>query len=81
MGEGYPDGAPRRADARRIAAAMAVAPAWRTPFPRAALGVGAWAVPGQGSNEMSIGEAATALQVSVDTVRRWADSGKLASSR
>ena len=26
---------------------------------------------------ITIGEAARALQVSVDTIRRWADSGKL----
>ena len=30
---------------------------------------------------MSLGEAASALGVSVDTVRRWSDSGKLASRR
>jgi molybdopterin-binding protein len=30
---------------------------------------------------MSLGEAAAALGVSVDTVRRWSDSGKLASRR
>ena len=32
-------------------------------------------------NDMSLGEAAAALGVSVDTLRRWSDSGKLRSHR
>src|SRR5207244_4645779 len=38
-------------------------------------------MPGQQRNDMSLGEAAAALGVSVDTLRRWSDSGKLRSHR
>src|SRR5438105_15036986 len=38
-------------------------------------------MPGQRRRDMSLGEAAGALDVSVDTLRRWADSGKLRSHR
>jgi molybdopterin-binding protein len=33
------------------------------------------------ANDLSLGEAARALDVSVDTVRRWARSGKIKTSR
>jgi molybdopterin-binding protein len=35
----------------------------------------------KGSKDLSLGEAAKALDVSVDTVRRWARAGKIATTR
>jgi molybdopterin-binding protein len=41
----------------------------------------AYAVPGQKAKALSIGEAAKALGVSADTLRRWDRSGKLRTHR
>jgi molybdopterin-binding protein len=38
-------------------------------------------MPRQSTKDMSLGEAATAIGVSVDTLRRWANAGKLRTSR
>jgi molybdopterin-binding protein len=38
-------------------------------------------VPGQSQQDLSLGEAATAIGVSVDTLRRWDRAGKLRTRR